>query len=56
VDSDDSASNIRMKMMKFKNENDEYVTDFNNVFIIYTVMTVKIKRGPNATADESNVV
>ncbi len=56
MDSDESAFTIRMKIMKFKNENDDYVTDFNNVVILYTVMTVKIKRGPNAIADESNVV
>ncbi len=53
MDSDDSALTIRMKVMNFKNDNDDYVTDFNNVLIIYTV---KIKRGPNATAAESNVV
>jgi hypothetical protein len=28
-------------MMKVKNENDDCVTDFNNVVIIYTVMAVK---------------
>jgi hypothetical protein len=55
VDSDDSALTIRMKIRKFKNENEIMSLTLINVFIIYTVMTVKIKRGPNATADERNV-